>query len=344
MTAAEPAGLAPALAAVPLVCPRCRGPLGADGTAFRCDLCARTFPVVAGIPDFRLEPDPYLPVEEDLARTGVVLEALDRLALRPLLEHYWSYSDVTPPDLRPVYVESALRGDVRARRLLDVLETAGPRRADRPVLEIGSGTGNLLAVAGKEGVPIVGVDVAMRWLHLSRRRFRDLGLPEPPLVCAGGEALPFPDGSFSGAVSIATLEFTRRPADVTAEAARVLLSGAPFALNTVNRYSLAPEPHVGLLGVGFLPRRLQARYVRFRRDASFEHVTLLSLRELRRLGRHGFATVDVRLPRLSPAAEAALPARLRNVAGLYRRVAASSVLSALAAPVAPEWDVLLVKA
>jgi hypothetical protein len=55
-------------------------------------------------------------------------------------------------------------------------------------------------------------------------------------------------------------------------------------VNTVNRFSLAREPHVYLWGVGFLPRRWQAPYVRWRRDASFENIGLLSYRELRRLG------------------------------------------------------------
>src|SRR5262249_19738206 len=157
------------------------------------------------------------------------------------------------------FVQSALRGVARARRVLQLLGDGTFRRpvVTRRVVEVGSGTGNFLAAAAGRYERVVGTDIAMRWLHVSRRRFRDLGLPEPPLICCCGEYLPFPDGSFDLAVSCATLEFTREPGRVLAECARTLATGGAVYLNTANRFSLATDPYTYLWGVGYLPRRWQ---------------------------------------------------------------------------------------
>jgi SAM-dependent methyltransferase len=297
----------------------------------------------AGIPDFRVFPDPYLGFEEDRARTEAVLALVDDHPLPELLERYWALSDVTPPGLRRRFVRSALRGDDKARRTLAILEDGtfrDPVRA-QSVLEVGSGTGAFLAEAARRFPRVVGADIAMRWLHVSRRRFRDLGLPPPTLVCCCAERLPFPDGAFDLAVSTATLEFTRDPQAALAEAARVLRPGTAFVVNTVNRYSLASEPHVGLWAVGFLPRRWQAPYVQWRRRARFENVRLLSLRELRRLAGAHFASIEVAPADVPDATLRTLPARQRALVRAYRLLKRVPPAAALLRQVAPEWDVKL---
>ena len=47
------------------VCPVCRSPLSAQLKLYRCASCGREFPLVAGIADFRLWPDPYIGLSED---------------------------------------------------------------------------------------------------------------------------------------------------------------------------------------------------------------------------------------------------------------------------------------
>ncbi len=348
MSGGDPPGLLPALQEIPFVCPLCRGALETDAAGYRCAPCGRAYPLHAGIPDFRVFPDPYLSVEEDRERTDRILESLDSLSFPELLARYWSWSDVTPPILREKFVETALRGEERARRLLAVASAGDPPqtagRAPRTVLEIGSGTGNLLAAAAQgTGDKVIGTDIAMRWLHLSRRRLRDRGMPEPALICCCAEYLPFPDGFFAAAFSMATLEFAREPERFFAEAARVLEDGGRLLVNTVNRFSLAAEPHVFLRGVGFLPRRWQARYVRWRANASFGNIRLLSRHEVERFAAPHFAKRTFFLPRISPETIAQLPPSRRTEARLYAAASQLPVARGLLGWFGPEWDIVLEK-
>jgi SAM-dependent methyltransferase len=288
-------------------------------------------------------PDPYLDFEEDRRRTEAVLEALPRFDLAGLLEHYWSLSDITPPELRRRFIRGALQGEAKARRLLGLLDADGRRPAGEAtrVVEIGSGTGAFLAEAAGRFPLVVGVDIAMRWLHLSRRRFLDRGQPVPPLVCACAEALPFPDGSFDLAVSAATLEFTRDPGRALAECARVLSRSGALLLNTTNRFSLAPEPHVHLRGVGFLPRGWQIRYVRWRRGVDFARIRPLALGELRRLAAPLFARRSIAAADAADETVAELPPAQRAQVALYRRLRRTGMIRPLLLRIAPEWDAWL---
>jgi len=48
-------------------CPLCKGGLRDDQAAYYCAACEKRFPVVLGIPDFRVFPDPYIDYENNLA-------------------------------------------------------------------------------------------------------------------------------------------------------------------------------------------------------------------------------------------------------------------------------------
>jgi SAM-dependent methyltransferase len=339
-----PGSLLESLRNIPFVCPLCRGALDVRGQAYHCAACERTYPLHGGIPDFRVFPDPFLSFDEDRRRTELVIGALDRFDLRGLLEYYWSFSDITPPPLRARFIRSALLGEKRALRVVKLLGAV----TDRPllgcerVLEIGSGTGNFLAVARHYRM-IVGIDIAMRWLHLSRRRFLDRGLPVPALVCCCAEHLPFPDGLFDQAVCSATLEFTRDPNRVMSECARTLRSNGSFYVSTVNRFSIVQDPYASLWGVGFLPRSWQAKYVHWRRQASYENIRLLSLAELRALAGRHFAATEIALPAVDGELLHGLPWRTQLQGAVYQRLRKLPFFDRIFQWVAPQWDILLRK-
>ena len=337
----HPEGLLPSLRTMRFVCPRCRGPLAVASDAYRCSACAKRYALHAGIPDFRVFDDPYLTYEEDRERTEIVLAGLEKYELEKLLEYYWTFSDITPENLRPVYVRSAMLGEQRARRAFDILEDGTFRRPVKAkrILEIGCGTGNFLAVGAERGGETVGVDIAMRWLHLSRRRFIDKGLEVPPLVCACAEYLPFADDSFDLVAMSSTLEFTSDPARVFGESARVLSARGALFVNTVNRFSLAPDPYAQAFGVGWLPRRLQARYVKWRRGATYKTRTL-SFGELARLGRCDFAAAEFALPDVGDEALARLPRATQRQIKLYRFFKKLPVFSFLLKRLGPGWDIV----
>jgi ubiquinone/menaquinone biosynthesis C-methylase UbiE len=163
---------------------------------------------------------------------------------------------------------------------------------------------------------MVGVDIALRWLVVARRRAELAGL-SPSFVCCNAENLPFANGTFARVVSIGTIEHCRSADQVLRESRRVLEIGGDVRLRTVNRYTALAEPHVGVWGVGYVPRRLADRYVRWRSGQGYEHHRPLSPREVDRdMRRAGFDHVRVdAAPLLS--AERARLGRLGWAAGTY---------------------------
>jgi ubiquinone/menaquinone biosynthesis C-methylase UbiE len=321
------------------VCPQCKRSIGATQTEYVCHHCDRRFPVISGIPDLRIVGDPFLGFDEDYARTEIVLERLEELHLRELLEHYWTYSDITPERLRRAFVVSAMRGEARAARALAAWQAMDEAdfRSLR-CLEIGSGTGNLLVAASRRGIPMVGTDVAMRWLHLSRRRFLDANLPIPALVCCNAEHLPFADASFEAAFALSTLEFVRDVRESLADVSRSLVSSGVVYGCSVNRYSIATNPYADLWGVGWLPRSLQARYVHFRRGASFDKVHLLSRNEIRNASHGHFDHIHFELSDAPDATLLDLTLASRIQIRTYRMLKRVPGLRSILIRIGPEWD------
>lgn len=339
----HPAPLLASLDEIAFVCPLCRGQLDVLEQGYHCSVCERTYPLHGGIPDFRIFPDPFLNLKEDHDRTEIVLAAIDRYQLESLLEYYWSFSDVTPEALRPKFIRSAMLGEQKAKRILDILDDESRAVKAQRVLEIGSGTGSFLASAMERYEQVVGVDIAMRWLHVSRRRFMDMGLPVPPLVCCCAEYLPFPDGAFDLIASSSTLEFTRDSDKVMSECARVLRNCGSLFMSTVNRYSIAQNPYVYLWGVGLLPRGWQARYVRWRRGASYENIRPISYRELRKMAAKHFSGVEFFLPDIDDASLRKFPQSVRLQVRAYRLLKRMPPFGLLLKWIGPSWDAKLLK-
>ncbi len=345
-TPGHPRSLLPSLREIEFVCPVCRGQLEIlrDREGYRCQKCDRAYLSHAGIPDFRVFRDPFLSFEEDHERTEIILAELDHRNLESLLEYYWTFSDITPVALRPKFIRSALLGEGKAKRILRTFESGAFKKPVTPrrVLEIGSGTGNFLALAAKQYEQVIGIDIAMRWLHVSRRRFMDQKLPVPPLVCCCAEYLPFADDSFDLVVSSATLEFVKDQEQVLAECARTLKQDGLVFLNTANRYAVSKDPYAYLFGVGLLPRTWQVPYVRWRREAPYE-VRTLSLGELNKLASKYFRTREFLLPNVVPEALRHFSAPTRMQMRLYQTVRRLWPFSLLLKWVGPGWDILLRK-
>jgi ubiquinone/menaquinone biosynthesis C-methylase UbiE len=116
---------------------------------------------------------------------------------------------------------------------------------DERLLEAGSGTGMLCrqiaevasaSAAASSQAPyakpgwITGVDISPGFIRIARDYAARDGLGEVIQWCAGqGEALPFRDGSFDGALAARLLLHVVDPAAVLSELARVLRSGGRLA-------------------------------------------------------------------------------------------------------------------
>jgi ubiquinone/menaquinone biosynthesis C-methylase UbiE len=245
----------PALQGLQFVCPVCKVEIGFNGETFRCAGCERRFPVMAGIPDFRVFEDRNLPRQEDLRRVAIIAEAPATNSFEEMLDLYWSFSDITPEHLRKKYIAGAVSALDKGRNLLKVLEqNTGSPLSGKRLLEVGSGTGGTILAAAELGAKPVGIDIAMRWLQVTRKRFMEAGLPCPALVCCCAEYLPFASDSFDAVVSSETLEFALEKDRMIAEIARVMADDGSALVRTANRLTVSKDPFVHLYGIGFRKR------------------------------------------------------------------------------------------
>jgi ubiquinone/menaquinone biosynthesis C-methylase UbiE/uncharacterized protein YbaR (Trm112 family) len=284
------------IAGIDLLCPACREGLREreQGRALVCEHCGRRFPVLLGIPDLRLEPDPYIDFDADRAKGEEVERRSRGLGFAETIDLYYSMTSVvTAGQARQFAAAMGAAADRAAELLESTWESSADAHGER-FLDLGCGTAPLLASA-RGFDQRVGVDIAFRWLVVGRKRLAELGL-EAPLVCACAESLPFPDESFDAIGAASSLEVVRRQDDAVSESCRVLRVGAPLLVETPNRWSLGPDPHVGLWAGGWLPDRVIARYIA-RRGGIPPERRLFSARRLSGLLREsGFRRVRVWAP------------------------------------------------
>jgi ubiquinone/menaquinone biosynthesis C-methylase UbiE len=265
------------------VCPRCKGALGKTPHSYGCDPCTAEYPIVCGIADFRLWPDPYIGIPED-RRKGELLHAFaEQHGFEAVLRYYYSITPEVPPHHAKRWIAHSLAQVEIARSVLGDAGVTDEGDAGAALLDIGCSTGGLLAAAAGTFARLTGADVAFRWLVVGRARLRELGVTAE-LVCANAEALPFPDRSFNVVTAIDVLEHFRDPKAALRESARVSARHGRTFCATNNRYAPLPDPQVGLWGVGYVPRRWQPAFVARRRAGlHIYEVRMRSATEVRRL-------------------------------------------------------------
>ena len=138
------------------------------------------------------------------------------------------------------------------------------------------------------------------------------------LISASAEFLPFSHETFHLVVGSDVIEHVENPGKVMCESYRVLESGGAIFLATPNRWSLTPEPHVKVWGVGFLPKAWRERYVALVSNLPYRNISLLNWFELRRLlGQTRFSRWQIILPALPSEHTARLPAWARAAVPVY---------------------------
>jgi ubiquinone/menaquinone biosynthesis C-methylase UbiE len=195
------------------------------------------------------------------------------------------------------FIEHVLTDETRIQGYQDKIGTGAA------FLEVGCGTAALVRAAEKQKRFdfAVGSDVAFRWLLIARRGLEEAGLPAN-LVCCCADHLPFPDGYFDSVASVSLLEHMPDAGAGIREFARTTKPGGRIFLWTTNRFSLAPEPHVRVWGVGFLPRRWMPAYVKWAKGLIYEKKYLRSCFEIRRLFRaSGVTRMAFSLPAITSA-------------------------------------------
>jgi ubiquinone/menaquinone biosynthesis C-methylase UbiE/uncharacterized protein YbaR (Trm112 family) len=263
-----------------LCCPDCRRDLELRTEEFFCVNCNRSYPIVVNIPDFRVYPDLYEPAEQDYLKSRQLQEQAGKLDFTGLIDFYWEHisKPPTPMYLRERFIRHILTDEERIRRL-----PIGDIRGCA-FLDVGCGPGAMQKVANERFDIVFGTDIALRSLVNARKRLDEAGLPAN-MVCCCADYLPFRDGSFDLITNISLLEHTFRAKGIITECGRVLNEQGSLFVLTTNRFSLGPEPHVRIWGLGFLPRKWMPKVVKWLRGRPYDRHNLLSLFEVARFMR-----------------------------------------------------------
>jgi ubiquinone/menaquinone biosynthesis C-methylase UbiE/uncharacterized protein YbaR (Trm112 family) len=284
---------------IKICCPQCRGELERRQDLIACLSCGRTYPIILDIPDLRISPDPYIGMDEDRAKGRRLAEHFGDFDFEGFVDFYYSMTAAVPAQDARRYKRGVMAALDRAENWLRSWETvgAGNGRADR-LLDIGCGTAPLL-VAAKNYPCRVGLDIAFRWLVVAKKRLADARM-DLPLICACAEALPFPSGAFDRVVADSALEHLKDQPQALTEIHRVLRPGGLLFIATPNRFSLGPDPHTGIWGGGWLPRRWTDALVR-RKNGIPPVRKLLDVFTLKSLLRKAhFNDIRIFLPTLPP--------------------------------------------
>lgn len=301
---------------VVFVCPRCKGELAANASWYRCDRCAITYPILFGIPDFRLRTDRYLSLEEEREKARRLYEFGQHASIEELVQFYYSITHDLPPNLALRYQAAILAAPERARHIVRDLT---PKPDFDTLVDLGCGTGGLLVAAQGCYRAIYGVDIALRWLVVCQKRLREKNATAT-LVCADVEALPFPHESFTQAVAADLVEHVYDIDNTLREIRQLLKPGGLLWLSSVNRYCVGPHPLTGVWAIGFLPARPRAWVLeKFRGIDLLRFAHMVSPRNLgARLRDNGLAVLETKPKHVEEGVASGYGPTERALIALYR--------------------------
>jgi SAM-dependent methyltransferase len=261
-------------------CPKCKDVLVEREDGVECRSCTIFYRSVGGILDLRHPPD-CADYETDRADALSILKSGERLSLEELVNCYHTRHGRGSEKVIRLRTRQAMSQPPRLRK-----EIRGWLQrcvtSNGTFLDVGCGTGGLLAAAAAEGRTGIGIDLSLTKLVVARRMIVEWG-GEPVLAAALGEELPLADDSVSSVVSLDVIEHVDDRVRYLREIDRVAGRGGHVAFATPNRYSLTAEPHLFIWGVGWLPRALQRRYVKWRTGRDYNFTCLLSTGEAAKL-------------------------------------------------------------
>lgn len=309
-------------------CPVCHGDLEANSDILVCKGCARSYPLVAEIPDFRIDAPAWIDFDHDRER-AIHIDAVAReQGLSEAVIDIFRNSRKFDEKKSRYRQKQVLLGIAKCSRDLSGWLASLTRDT---VLDLGVGPGQFVAAAAQKGRVMQGIDVSLEWLMIAKHWSRLLGV-EPMLAGALAEHLPLKEGALGSVISYDVIEHVGNQKRYASEIGRVLAPGGTVAMVTPNRYSLSPEPHAHVWGVGYLPVRWQAPWVKLMSGRDYEYCRLLSTGEIKRLfRREAGLDLDVVFPPISPEEIVQFSSLKTGMAHAYNLI----TQSALARPMMP---------
>lgn len=105
------------------------------------------------------------------------------------------------------------------------------------VLDLGCGTGPVLAELRRRGLACVGIDYAPDMLAFAAERLRRLAVDDSGLLRGDCRRIPFPDASFDAVVCLGVISYVQRYDEVLREVRRVLKPGGVMIVSFRNKFA-----------------------------------------------------------------------------------------------------------
>ena len=289
-------------------CVGCGSVIDKSGDFFVCPGCHKKYPIVNGVPDFRLENGYWGNVSREKMR------GLNSLASRS--GDWLGSARETIPDYLPHFVP-LLRGDV---------QFLWPTDKDSVILDAGSMWGGMTIPAAKHHRDVYALDKTVETLEFLDIRAKQMGLHNiHPVAADLNSRLPFPDGMFDLVVLNGVLEWLgvtdevilekhwegrfnkttkqiKSPDEMQenalSEMFRVLKPGGALYIGVENRFGIQyflgmPDDHINVKFVTFLPRAIASFITRIRKGVPYRNY-IYSPGQLKKLLRNsGFRRADV---------------------------------------------------
>jgi SAM-dependent methyltransferase len=330
-----------------LCCPLCHEALEEHAEGYCCTPCARVYPRVAGVPDLRVETPAGFDAQKDVYFAELLRQREQQLDFRELLAYFHTLYPSANDELHARHMAHFEVESEQAAAALDELTARrahpGPHSVTEALLDVGCGLGCYLRAAQSRFSVVAGIDLSLARLVLARKYLAESGQPAL-LAAAQAERLPFRAATFGAAVAADSIEHVADADATVGEVARVLAPGGGFFLSTPNRFSLTPEPHVGIWGLGYWPRSWAIRHVRRKLGVGYDDIRLFSFWTLRKLLRGGFGrSCEIRLPAVGAREAESFSPLKRRAAGLYETVRNLPVARAGLYAVTPYFQAICVK-
>jgi ubiquinone/menaquinone biosynthesis C-methylase UbiE len=260
-----------------------------------------------------------------------LLDAFDGSSFDDLLKLRTPAFSTTDPKLLERYRAYRRNMMERGRAFYEMARASAEAReaniGNNYAIALGCGVGASMVCMARDFDHVIGIDPSLPDLVLARKTCDELGITNVTLAHCYGERMPVPSGKIDLIIAENVLEHVPELGSVLKEVGRALKPGAVFVGDCANRFNiLRPEPHVQLWGVGLLPRKWQAPYVKWRRN--FEgydrSVHLKSYRQLLTEMRKGVGTDStIEFPK---AVAFGFSKRIDDVLGLINRVSLLKVM------------------
>jgi SAM-dependent methyltransferase len=322
------------------LCPTCRSPVDEGEERYSCAACGRDYPILFGIPDFRLRGDSYLSLEDERAKAGRLHAYAESHDFRELVAFYYSITDDVPARLAPLFADYVVNAPAR---LAPAIKSLAPH-GGRSLLDLGCGSGGALVAAADLFQHRTGVDIALRWLVIARKRLAETGVAAK-LVCVDAEALPFAESSFTHVLAADLLENTGSPAAAVRAAASVLDRGGRMLVTSGNSSWIGPHPASGVWAAGLLPPRLRTAMLRRKHGVDIlRAVSLVSPGSVGRMARAaGLRRVEAKPLEIDPSRFEHRSVLFRALGRTYAALAKAPVFRSALLAAGPVFQSLFVK-